>query len=609
MQFLAPHYLHLLWLGALPLMLWLYRRQARRVPVATLIFFRALAREHQESAWLRKLKRWLSLLLTLAVLLLAIFALAKPMRSGTAGSPSAVVILADVSASMAAKDGAVTRLDEVRASLQQRLRDLPANVVVSLIAYAQHPDTLLSRSRNRRELQRQLSALETRPEEEDSVAALEAAQKLAAVDDGAAIWHLSDHALPLPPKDGYTFIEAALTAPMNLGITAFQLRPAPLQRGKLEAFLQITAATTNASPMAATLELRLAGRMLALRQIELKPGAQLPLMLPVDGGRPGQVIEAELKPSGDMLSIDNAAALPLPEQSALNVAWMSDKPDPFTELALTALVQAGRVQIYREPPTKWPLTSLPDVFVFEGWAPKELPKDRPSLLLMPNSGGTPLLIQNLSKPLPLVDLRATQPDHPLLYGVSTARLSLTQVSQISPTPGLEALWLGGNQPVLLAGELQGQRVVATAFSPSFSEALALMPQYPLLLGNAIYWCAATDTGTKAQRPGDLLRTAQPLSWLAWDGYRFSEASDTPQHGILTISRIGAYETADGQVGASLLASSKETALSQRSPDSKASGLARLGAAGTSLGWSGVLLGMVLGLLLLESYLFHRKAVY
>ena len=57
MRFLTPSYLHLLWLALIPLVLWLFRRQAKRVPVSTLLFFKSLAREHQESAWLRRISR------------------------------------------------------------------------------------------------------------------------------------------------------------------------------------------------------------------------------------------------------------------------------------------------------------------------------------------------------------------------------------------------------------------------------------------------------------------------------------------------------------------------------------------------------------------------
>src|SRR6478735_6418577 len=82
MRFLHPAQLHWLWLALIPVALWLFRRKAKRLPVSTLLFFRSLAREHQESAWLRRLKKIISLLLSLLVLALATLALARPFREG-----------------------------------------------------------------------------------------------------------------------------------------------------------------------------------------------------------------------------------------------------------------------------------------------------------------------------------------------------------------------------------------------------------------------------------------------------------------------------------------------------------------------------------------------
>ena len=99
MQFLFPS---LLWLGALalvPLILYLFRRKARRQEVSTLIFFKSLAKEHRESAWLRTIKRLLSLLLSILVIFAATLALGRLVSSGDSGSVKSVVILLDRSAS------------------------------------------------------------------------------------------------------------------------------------------------------------------------------------------------------------------------------------------------------------------------------------------------------------------------------------------------------------------------------------------------------------------------------------------------------------------------------------------------------------------------------
>ena len=176
-------------------MLYLFRRKAKRVPVSTLLFFRSLAREHQESAWLRRLKRILSLLLTLAVIFFGVLALARPAAEAGSDTPGSIVILLDRSASMAAKNAkGQTRLQEAQETIRQRVRSLPEQVIASLIAFDAKPNVLLSRSRNRRELLRLLDAVTPAPREGKLDGALAVAKRLAELEKPAQIWHVGDRA-------------------------------------------------------------------------------------------------------------------------------------------------------------------------------------------------------------------------------------------------------------------------------------------------------------------------------------------------------------------------------------------------------------------------------
>jgi len=101
MQLINPAFLWLSLLAIIPIALYLFRRKSKVVDVSTLVFFKTLAREHQESAWLRRLKKLVSLLLTLIVLAGAIFGLARVIFSpASADDFRSVVILLDRSASM-----------------------------------------------------------------------------------------------------------------------------------------------------------------------------------------------------------------------------------------------------------------------------------------------------------------------------------------------------------------------------------------------------------------------------------------------------------------------------------------------------------------------------
>ncbi len=612
MSFLTPHYLHLAWLALIPLALYLFRKRARQVPVSTLIFFRSLSREHQESAWLRRIKRWLSLVLTLLVILASILALARPAYQAGADAPGAVVLAVDCSASMNARDGkGRTRLDEALSRARQQLLSLPDQTILSLVACADRPRVLLSRSRSRRECLRLLSELSALPVEFRPDSALPILKRIAALDQRSQLWFASDRPLPAERElPEMVFMDVSLPAPTNAGITAFQIRRALLSQDRYEVYVKMEAAETNPQRLTSTLEVTLAGRPVQLREIDLEPGGRAALVIPLEGVH-GQVLELRLTTAGDCLGWDDAVAAPLPQARPLVVSYIAEKADPFTQVALGAMVQAGRLEILAGEPAAWPPTEKPDVYLFENWLPDTLPNDRPIIALNPPVGRGPLQVRRLPEPgLPHDQVRALSPDHPVLFRTTTSRLAITQTGVLG-LDSLEPLWMAGNEPVLAAGEISGQRLVVTAFSPSRSEQLALLPTFPLLLGNALQWCAeATDaiSELKIQRTGSLLSTPGLVEWQAWDGSQFITASDSAQHQLLALHRIGSWSTAEAK-GASVLCSSQETHLPSR-PVQATSAPSTAPAMHSSLSdlprW---LLWLTLSLLLLESCLFHRRAVY
>ncbi len=609
MRFLNPSYLHLAWLALIPLALWLFRRQAKRVPVSTLLFFKSLAREHQESAWLRRIKKWLSLLLTLLVLIFAILALARPSGNLSADSPGAVVIVVDRSASMSAKDmQGRTRLDEAKRRVQERIRSLPDQVVLSLVSFDARPHVLLSRSRNRRECLRLLDELTPVPIEGKTEAALNVAKRLAALEARSRIWLAADSSITDAAVDS---IPVALPEPLNGGITGFQIRHSPLARDRYEAFVKVSAAASNKDKTTSTLEITIAGRIAQLRELELAPGTSSSLILPLEGVR-GQRLEMRLKTAGDCFGWDDGLAAPLPKTKPLTVAWFAEKPDPFTELALSSLIEAGRIDMKKGDPAAWPLKEQPDVYVFENWLPKEWPTDRPVIALTPLTNSGPLRIRPL-RGLPHDSVRAVQPDHPVLFRASSSRIAVTQTTVLELPASLEPLWIAGTEPVLVAGESGGQRIVVTAFSPSQSEQLALLPAFPLILGNALYWCAENSEALADMRTlhtGEMLNASNLVQWHAWDGDAFIEVSDDPANDLLALNRIGAWETGD-RSGTCALISGAETNLPALPSDTTLSTqpAAPIITASAFSTWPQRLIWLVIVVLLLESFLFHRKAVY
>lgn len=620
MRFLHPSYFHLAWLAVIPLILYLFRRKAKRVPVSTLLFYRSLAREHQESAWLRKIKRWLSLALTLLVLTLGVLALTRPTADADGETPGSLVIVLDRSASMAAKDSrGRTRIDEAKALIRDRVRALPDSVIVSLIVFDTKPNALLSRSLNRRELLRSLEAVKSTPREGRIDGALTVARRLAGLDKPSEIWQVSDRpAANLAAGGDLRMIErhasVALRKCTNVGITAFQIRKAPLARGRYEGFVKLAAATMNSGRTSTTLEVRIAARLAQIREVELKPGESASLILPLEGVR-GQLLEVEAKTAGDCLGWDDKVLAPLPEQRPLVVAWFSGSPDPFTGIALGSLVEAGALDILKGDPKNWPPKDRPDIYVFEHWVPDPWPTDRPAIVLNPQESTGPLRVHPLGgRGVPHESVRIVAPDHPVCFRISGSRLSITQTCALDVANVLEPLWVAGQDAVLAAGDIGGQRIVVSAVSPSTSEQLALLPAFPLMLGNAIYWCGEQSNPMreiKSLHPGDWLAASGLVKWTEWDGKQTIVTSDEAADGALEIHRIGAWESSDGKMGSSILASQDETDVPMQStlPSTPVADPAAQTWTQTGRNWPRTLMWALLVVLVVESFLFHRRAVY
>ena len=662
MQLLQPAFLGLALLALIPLILYFFRRKSKTVEVSTLIFFKSLAKEHQESAWLRHVKKMLSLLLTLIVLFAGIFGLSRVVFSPKAEDLRSVVILLDRSASMAAvgADGR-TRLEVAKEEIRARLDALPENVEVSLVAYDSRPEILQPKSVVRRELLRKLRDVELRPVEGKLDCALAAAKMTASLNTPSVIWHATDRGsaqeeaaesenspdeqpvpssvsahsseeeaiaasnssiepVPVLPEGvGLDVINVGLKGATNIGITAFEIRKIPLVSNEYEAFIEIACSASTPDPLEVTLETLIAGNLADTpRTIDLEPGKRRALVMPIKGAATGQVLELRLTGAEeDCFALDDSIITRLPENRPVIAVYVSETKesvDPFTQLALTAIDEGGALDAYTMT-SESPLPAEADVFIFDHWFPDDWPADKPAIVIDPPGSGGPIRAVALKGGVPRDRMRVTNPEHPVLFRVSSSRVMLTQTAVVDTSGSLEPLWVAGDEPVLAAGETNGQRLVVLGFSPMQSESLPLMASYPLLLENAILWCSeqvVAESQLKSLRTGDLLESdGGRLSWIQMDGGELVESEQDLPSSLVELDRIGLWQTADGRRGSSMLLSNHESDFPDISEIGSGTGsgveLERKSLFRGDITW--MFLWVILIVLIVESYLFHRHSVY
>jgi len=325
MQLIHPVFFYLGLLAIIPIVLYFFRRRSRMVKVSTLVFFKTLAREHQESAWLRRLKKLLSLLLTLLMLAAAILALVRVIFSPRVDDIRSVVILLDRSASMATVDeNGRTRMEVAKQEVRARLDGLPEVIGVSLIAFDSRPEVLLPRTLKRRELISRLDQISVRPIAQNLPSAMDTAIVIASLERPAVIWQVSDSApiismeldpesvggtgetteeseqavgVELPEGVRLEWVNMAVPDALNVGFTSFQVRPIPMESGKFEAYVKVSCNLAAKEAVKTRLEVNLAGMPLQLRELELQPGSSESLIIPIEGSE-DQLLKLEPRSGG-----------------------------------------------------------------------------------------------------------------------------------------------------------------------------------------------------------------------------------------------------------------------------------------------------------------------
>jgi len=354
--------------------------------------------------------------------------------------------------------------------------------------------------------------------------------------------------------------------------------------------------------------------LIAVRKLTIEPNGRKTLLIPVDAGEAAdKTLQLVAKAEGDVFDADNVVYVRVPKLRPIKVLWISDNPNPFLELALSTLGADEDAVILQAAPSAWPPKDEVDVVIFDGWLPDKWP-DSTSVIVMdpPGKLGPVQSVRLEGIGLPVDTLRATDDTHPLLYGVASGRISVTQSVVLEADGPLQPIWVGPQGPLLLAGESLGQRIVVFGFSPQLSENLPLMASFPLLIGNAVYWSAEKEVESMRglnHRTGTLVPLeGKSISWSP-PSEDLSENRDVELQGnYAELDRIGLWETDAGEAGSAALLSAKETLLA-------AAEAGRIESDDVSTSWFlrgdllPLLLWAIVVILIVESLLFHRYLAY
>lgn len=587
MTFLVP--LAFALLALIPPIIALYLLKLRRQDhvVSSTYLWQRFVRDVEANAPWQKLRRNLLLFLQILLLLLLILALARPATQAEGVAGQTLILILDTSASMAATDGDTsgqTRLNAAQATARELATNLPDDARVTVLAAAGgQVETLISASQDRRQVLSALDSLQPTAQNSDLTPALTLAEALVARESRAEIILLSDGAVQLPAQLSapVRFISLGRSA-ANQAISALSLTPAT--NGTSSLFVQVS--NYHNEP---------AQRRLVI-QVDETPFTAFDLDIPA-GGHVEQIIESiptNAQSVAASLSSSPTDFLPLDDQAQVVVRSGSPAQTTlvtngnfFLQTALN-LLNSGRtgtqVELTVISPEDWKVGSLANnpqpsnppplqpsnvspLTIFDSYTPDTLPPGNLLFIAPPDS--IPGLFDVLGQTINPVPQPAIE-EHPLLKNLTLAETQILTTSVISAPSWSQIIISGQIQasnpstslrtgpstlqpspplpsiPLLLAGEVEGRRVVILPFALQQSD-LPLRPAFPIIMANFITYLApgAASLLPVDVVPGQTLSLSLPaavnqLRLVAPDGATATVAAEAGRVTLPPLIQPGLY---------------------------------------------------------------------
>jgi Ca-activated chloride channel family protein len=506
--------------GGLAVVLYILKLRRRPVPVVFSPIWRRVLGDRESSRLFSRLKRWLSLLLQLALLALLALALGDPRLGVNSQEARHVVLLIDASASMLASDVAPSRLAKARELASGFLSGLGSNDRMLIAQMDANVTPLSTMTDDVAALEVGLEHLRASDTHADLGRGLSFAldslrgrshPEIIVISDGAFPESVTRH---VPPRDGVelSFVPVG-SAAQNVAITAFSVRRYPLDRSRYEVMLEVF--NTNDAPAEVELSMFGDGQLVQTGHLSLAAKERRAQFFPNLAGA-DRTLEAaiELPPGQDFLSRDNRAYALMPERRRTRVLVITPG-NTYLEAALL-------LDEYLEVTNVKPGEPLPegrfDVTILDGLSVPAEPRLGGLLYLdVPASGGP------LGHRREIRDFGFDRWDEKsgILRWIAPENIQVISGHALAPEARDQIVGSSELGPILVAGRRNGQPFVALGFDPRHSD-LVLRVAWPLFVLNTINHFVEEDTGyISSFRTGDVWQVPAPgpgeLGWISEPG--------------------------------------------------------------------------------------------
>jgi Ca-activated chloride channel homolog len=460
-------------IGPLIVLLHLLRRRRTPQPVSSTYLWRQVIRDVTADApWQRLRRNLLFILQFLAVVMLAL-TLAGPFRWSNGSSAQHLIIVVDLSASMAARHAGSSRLNSAIITAQRIVAQLPTAARVTVIAAGSRVSVPVSYSSDHTLVQQQLQALQVDfAAAGDLGPAVSLAAALADQQPASELLLLSDGAADFGPSRSVAAPLRFVAVGENVENTA--IGATTLEASAVGRLFTFQAVHYGADEQIRRVTLTVDNQLVDAFDLQLRPGVPQTISreLPADIRRV-EVAFAET----DAFPYDDVGRAAAGESAAAAVNLVADDNRYLaTLLSLLPGIRLTSSAAAADQPAA--------LTVYDGTVPQQLPAGNLLFINPPSNSEFFSVIGRSQAPR----IRTIRADSSLLRGVTLNQLTITQSRVLQLPEWADTLIEGDSGPLLAVGENLGRRIAVLAFDLRDSN-LPLQVDFPILFSQLISYLA------------------------------------------------------------------------------------------------------------------------
>ena len=470
-----------------------YRKRGKEIS-STLIWERVVGAKRSI------FKDLLGLLVQIFIILLICLALTEPGTSPAKRLRRNVALIVDSSASMAARSGKTTRIEEARARARTVIAALGTGDRAMVVSAGDETSPLTTFDAGQGEMGRALEGIapsggggalrEAVDYAANSLSHLESAKaaenRILLITD-----HLLEPAIENLPAD-IKLSQAIVGEPaQNLAVTAFDVRRNFNLTPGYEVLIGLANFGSSAvdANLALQTETHLVGR--APIHLDARKAMQKVYTLPfgVEGKLSAKLSDIRFAQGEDSLAMDNDAFAAVPHQKRVRTLLVT-RADPFLKQVFAINPQVI-LQVIGPEQYSQAAADSSDLVVLDRFTPGAVPRTN-AVYVNPSGAGSPFKIaEHVDKPA----FSGWAADHPLLQNVALRDLQLKEADVFAPEAGDATLLGHMDGPLILARKQANRMLLAFGFDLTASD-FPLRTAFPVLFHNLVSWLAepAGETG-------------------------------------------------------------------------------------------------------------------